>query len=129
MGIEIVNQKKYRGPGFYVGRPSLLGNPFTHLTGKTAAQFVVPTVEDAIKAYRLWLKFQVMQHTPVAEELGKLIAIYRQTGRLILICWCAPYRHCHAEVIKEFILGVVKPLLFYSVEKFVVKASERSERD
>ena len=37
----------------YIGRPS--GNPFTHLSGKTLAQFHVATVQEAVAAYRRWV--------------------------------------------------------------------------
>ena len=35
----------------YIGRPSILGNPFTHLETDTLAQSKVDTVEDAINEY------------------------------------------------------------------------------
>jgi len=45
--IKIVNRKTHCGEGVYIGRPSLLGNPFQ--IGRDG------TREDVIAKYRVWL--------------------------------------------------------------------------
>jgi hypothetical protein len=73
----------------YIGRGSIWGNPFTHLTTETKAQFVVSTREEAIEKYREWLMGQ--------PELLKQIPNLR--GK-VLGCWCVPKR-CHGDVLAE----------------------------
>ena len=91
--ISIAN-KKNNPKGEYVGRPSVLGNPFK-ITKESERELV-------IDKYRQWLQEQIRDHNPqVIAELSRLKAI-ADTGDLVLICWCSP-RKCHAEVIKEIL--------------------------
>ena len=73
----------------YIGRGSIWGNPFTHLTTETKAQFVVATREEAIAKYREWLMCQ--------PELLKQIPTLRSK---VLGCWCRP-KSCHGDVLAE----------------------------
>lgn len=70
----------------YIGRPSKWGNPFTHKEG-TKAQFVMPTREEAIKAYEAWLLQQPHLMASLHELKGKVLG-----------CWCAPLA-CHGHVL------------------------------
>ena len=90
--IRIVNKKSFRGQGYYVGRPSPLGNPFE--IGKDG------TREEVIDKYREWLRQQWIDNGHVRRELEKLVMVYKTIGKLILVCWCAP-EACHADVIKD----------------------------
>lgn len=74
----------------YIGRPSEWGNPFTHKQG-TRAQFVVPTREEAVAAYRSWLFKRVNDGEISLEQLAAL------DGKT-LGCWCAPLA-CHGDVL------------------------------
>ena len=93
--ITVVN-KHHDSSGVYVGRPTVLGNPYTlkeyHRT-------------DAIARYRLWLRQQWRRGGAVRQELERLAAKYRRDGQLTLLCWCAPLP-CHADVIREAVLGI-----------------------
>jgi Domain of unknown function (DUF4326) len=89
--IRIENKKTYRGEGVYVGRPSLLGNPFK--IGRHG------TREEVIRQYRGWLWRQINLRGEVYEEL-RLLAAKAKQGDLVLICWCVPER-CHAEILKS----------------------------
>jgi hypothetical protein len=79
----------------YVGRPSLLGNPF-HL-GRDGSRAQV------IASYRSWLWDQLQEPgSAQRQELERLLA-QAQAGPLELLCWCAPL-DCHAEVIRSAVL-------------------------
>jgi len=72
----------------YVGRPTKWGNPFTHLEG-TSARFRVRTRDEAVEAYREWIKTQPKLLEDLHELKGKVLA-----------CWCKP-ASCHGDVLLE----------------------------
>jgi hypothetical protein len=92
--IRIENKKTYRGPGVYIGSPSLLGNPFRIGTHGTR--------DEVIAQYRVWLWQQIQEQTPVFQELQRL-ALQAQRDDLVLLCWCKQADRaipCHGEVVK-----------------------------
>lgn len=105
--IQVVNQHWYKGHGVYIGRPSPLGNPFSHLSN-TQAAYRVPSREAAIACYESWLD-QVLvdpQH-PATQELKRLATYYQRHGTLTLICWCKPAA-CHGDVLARRIRLLVE---------------------
>jgi hypothetical protein len=96
--ILVMNKKTYQGEGHYVGRPSVLGNPFPMKSEEDRA--------GVIARYRKWLWDEIKKKGVVARELEKLAAEYKSTGRLVLICWCHPLP-CHADVIAAAIKWMV----------------------
>jgi len=72
----------------YIGRPSIWGNPFSH-RDFTKAQFKVETREQAVEAYRQWIKTQPQLLARLPELKGKVLA-----------CWCKP-QSCHGDVLAE----------------------------
>ena len=52
----------------YIGRPSIWGNPFSHLE-RSAAEFRVGTRTESIEAYEKWLS-SFAARTPRAGEEG-----------------------------------------------------------
>ncbi|MGE3537294.1 MAG: DUF4326 domain-containing protein [Candidatus Tectimicrobiota bacterium] len=95
--ITIVN-KHQDSHGIYVGRPTVLGNPYT---------LKLYSRPDAIARYRLWLRQQWQRQGEVHAALLELARLYTAREQLTLLCWCAPQR-CHAEVIREAVLGIVQ---------------------
>src|SRR5215813_5758443 len=97
--IRIENKKTYRGDGVYIGRPSLLGNPFK--IGEHGTRDVV------IWRYRIWLWRQIKLRRDVYRELQRLAAIARRSD-LVLICWCKqPGCHdvpCHGDILKSAVM-------------------------
>lgn len=93
----------------YVGRPSPLGNLWTHSSKPTKALYQVESVAKAIECYRYWLNAVVQDYDYVKIE-GQLIHLLDGQKRAtmaalsslneasILGCWCAP-NPCHAEII------------------------------
>ena len=98
-GITIVNRRNGRVAGVYVGRPSVLGNPY--VTGQDGAR------HDVVDKYRVWLRAQYRQDGAVRRALHTLARHYLTDGTLTLVCWCAP-QACHAEVIRDAVLGMVQ---------------------
>lgn len=89
--ITVVNRKTYRGECIYIGRPSLLGNPF--VIGRDGSR------EEVIRKYRRWLWNEIRRGVgPVFEELHRL-AHLAQECELVIGCWCVP-QSCHGSVIK-----------------------------
>jgi hypothetical protein len=92
--ITVANMRFYK-VGEYVGRPSVLGNPY-YLANEDMREWV-------IDRYEIWLMEQLKTNEAVRKELKRLKDIYLTTGELTLLCWCAP-RKCHAEIIRKAIL-------------------------
>jgi hypothetical protein len=76
----------------YIGRPSPLGNPFSHQEG-TLAQYRVATREEAISRYEEWLWQQIE-----AGNQAVLRALRDIREDTVLGCFCVP-RRCHGDVI------------------------------
>ena len=98
-GITIVNRRNGRVAGVYVGRPSVLGNPY--VTGHDGSR------HDVVDKYRVWLRAQYRQDSAVRRALHTLARHYLTDSTLTLVCWCAP-QACHAEVIRDAVLGIVQ---------------------
>ena len=97
-GITIVNRRNGRVAGVYVGRPAVLGNPYG--IGPDGSR------HDVVDKYRAWLREQYRHDGAVRRALRTLAMRYLTEGTLTLICWCAP-QPCHAEVIRDAVLGMV----------------------
>lgn len=90
--ILVLNRNDYDGVGYYVGRPTPLGNPY-HI-GRCGSR------RDVIAIYAVWLDEQLRRMTPAREMFKMLLLDYMRTGELKLICYCAPLA-CHADVIAD----------------------------
>jgi hypothetical protein len=91
MAVKVVHCRK-ESYDVYIGRPSVWGNPFTHIADKsTLAQFVVKNREEAISKYREWIKTQPHLLERLHELDGKTLG-----------CWCKP-KSCHGDVLAEMI--------------------------
>ena len=103
MEINIHN-KRVSNPidGVYIGRPSVLGNPFSHLKG-TLADYSVSSRDEAVDRYETWLRSEIKTNKVVIKEMRKLYKKFVDSGHLDLVCWCYPAR-CHGDVIKKLIL-------------------------
>ena len=71
----------------YVGRPTVWGNPFTHVQHLKKG-IKVATREEAVHKYRETV-------VPIMLE-----DIKRELNGKDLVCWCAPLA-CHADVLLE----------------------------
>jgi Domain of unknown function (DUF4326) len=92
--ITFVNLRNYRGKCIYVGRPTVLGNPF--VIGKDGDR------DTVLSKYRRWLWNEIQQgYGPVFDEIYRLARLAK-TDDLILGCWCIP-QPCHVLVIRDCI--------------------------
>lgn len=105
--IKVVNCHLYKGDDVaYVGRPSPLGNPYTHKLGTTAIK--VDSIRDAISLYKKYLYRELNnKNLKILNEIKLLILFYRNNGnKLALSCHCVDKHgngECHAFVIKELL--------------------------
>jgi hypothetical protein len=87
---RVVNQRREKFD-VYIGRPSVWGNPYSHLDG-TLAQYRVKDRGEAIERFREWFLGQPELVARARKELrGKVLG-----------CWCKP-AGCHGDVIAEII--------------------------
>jgi hypothetical protein len=102
--INVVN-KHYHKPttnDIYIGRPSSLGNPFTHLNTKSKAEVKVNSREEAIEKYKEWITKKIKEKDPaVIQELTNIITIAEHND-VNLVCWCHP-KACHGHILKKII--------------------------
>lgn len=85
--MKVVHCKKEKYD-VYIGRPSIWGNPYTHIKDKnTKAEFIVNSREEAIQKYEEYLRNQ--------PDLLKLLPTLKNK---ILGCWCSP-KSCHGDII------------------------------
>jgi len=106
--IRVRNKHAYKNYGFYIGRGSPLGNPFTHLKG-TQALYIVETREAAVECYYEWLRKKWLEDGPERTELIRLAKIYKRDNRMDLICYCHPKR-CHGDILKIAIPKIARTL-------------------
>lgn len=91
--IEVLN-KRSGAKGLYIGRPSVLGNPFS--IGADGSR------KEVIEKYEAWLRDQWRKGTPAKAELIRLAKLYKAGQPLSLVCWCAPLP-CHGHVLARAI--------------------------
>jgi hypothetical protein len=92
-------------PVVYIGRPTVLSNPFSHRP-ENPGTILVPDRETAIEMYRVYLVDKInLCDPPVTQELLRLADIAFQTD-LELGCFCAP-KACHGDVIAEAVNHLV----------------------
>ena len=97
--IEIKNRHRYQGDGYYIGRPSPLGNPFE--IGRDGGR------DEVIERYQVWLLERLGYSNPSSQMFVELFDELCDKNVLILTCWCKPKR-CHGEVIRDFLLQAWK---------------------
>ena len=77
----------------YIGRPTIWGNPYSHLSN-TLAEHKVANVTEAIQKYREWIQTQPHLLADLKDLKGKKLA-----------CWCRPKGGfkgklmCHGQIL------------------------------
>lgn len=99
--ITVVNKyKESEGTAVFIGRPSPLGNPFSHLDSRSSHVTRVATREEAVSRYAEWLDEKITSKDPVVcREMNNLLRMARE-GPLKLLCYCAP-KACHGDIIRD----------------------------
>lgn len=100
--IQVVNKYKHvpTKDDCFIGRPSPLGNPYSHMAGTTAI-FTVSSREEAVQKYEEYLTSAVNDNVRVKTEIDRLVQ-KAVSGDLNLVCYCKP-KACHGDVIKKVI--------------------------
>lgn len=83
----------------YIGRPSILGNPFSHLDG-TLAKHKCSTREESILKFEEYFK-----NLPNNSDQKFFCKNLKETGmklNLSLQCWCCPL-DCHGRIILKYL--------------------------
>lgn len=103
--IYVVNKKKHvpTDNDVYIGRGSVLGNPFTHITTKeTKASFVCDTRDQAIESYKQYINDKIKQKDKeICDELNRIWKLAKE-GDINLVCYCYP-KSCHGNHLKNII--------------------------
>ncbi|RLF67201.1 MAG: hypothetical protein DRN26_02900 [Thermoplasmata archaeon] len=105
-GITVINKRdsSYKNKSclpykIYIGRPSILGNPFS--VRKYGRSKCIQLFREMLLA-----ALRASNPTPhqlrLQREIERLREIYQKHGTLLLECWCAPSA-CHGDVIKEIL--------------------------
>lgn len=103
-----------RHDGDYVGRPTALGNPWSHKR-ETSALMRVDTVSEAIKKHADWLLSLRGEVTPQTAAIVALAERVRAGEEITLLCWCSRERRlaieparCHADSIAREVIRVAE---------------------
>lgn len=98
---------------FRIYRPFILGNPYTYIKDKeTKALYVVPTRDDAIKAYDHYFDLMYGSNLKFKKAVDYIYEKYKAGEDVYLECYCKKYPtgqgevhcdevRCHGDVIKE----------------------------
>lgn len=86
---------------FYIGRGSVLGNPFTHDGKKSSlAKLSFKTREEAINAYKLYFKAMYENDNEFKSIVDIIYEKYKNGEDVYLQCFCKPLE-CHGDFIKS----------------------------
>jgi hypothetical protein len=102
--IYVYNRKveTHNGPNnFYIGRGSVLGNPYTHITDKkTKAIYKAIDRDDAIEKYSHYFDLMYGSNLAFTNMVDAIYEMYKSGMDVYLECYCAPLR-CLGDIIKE----------------------------
>jgi hypothetical protein len=96
--INIKNKKNYSGPGEYIGRPSILGNPF--IIGRDGNR------TEVIEKYKIYFHERLSNDLQFQNYVILLSQELIRSKKLDLICWCSPCA-CHGDIIKKLLMEII----------------------
>lgn len=108
----------HTGPNnFYIGRGSILGNPYTHIKDrKTKAIYEVKDRDEAIDRYSDYFDLMYGSNIAYTKAIDEIYDIYKSGNDVYLGCFCKPLR-CHGDIIKE------------KLEKRLIREKIKEKRD
>lgn len=102
--IKVVNKHTHKPTqnDIYVGRGSVLGNPYTSIQGySTKAEFICDSREESIKNFSSYLEEKIkLKDKVICDELNRVWKIAKSGIDINLVCYCSP-KACHAHMIKK----------------------------
>jgi len=104
--IKVANIKNHirTDYDFYIGRPSLLGNPYSDKK-ESIAKIIVDSRDEAMDMYKEYFYKRIESgDKDFIDELDKMYNFYKEHGKMNICCWCFPKR-CHGNIIKEYIVN------------------------
>lgn len=110
--ITVVNKYKHTPTenDVYIGRRSVLGNPFTSIKDKvTKAEFICDSREESVENFEVYLNEKIAEKDKrICDELNR---IYKMED-VNLVCFCKP-KSCHGDIIKKIVDTKKEKLLNY----------------
>lgn len=104
--ITVVNKHKHTPStnDIYVGRGSILGNPYTSIQHKeTKAEFVCSSPQESLTKFHEYFREKIItKDKKICDELNRIWKIAKLGQQVNLVCYCAP-KPCHANIIKKII--------------------------
>jgi len=103
--VHVVNIRRQRD-AIYIGRPSILSNPFIENKKDSKYETLkVSTRDDACESFESYFYDKIKDSDEVVlKELCRIHNIGKQRGVVKLGCFCRPMFRCHGDTIKKFIL-------------------------
>ena len=103
--VYVVNCR-FQKDSHYIGRPSVLSNPF--IEANKSSKFSptkVLTRDDACEAFDEYFYDKIRDNDAnILKELCTIHKKGKQRGVVKLGCFCRPMFRCHGDTIKKFIL-------------------------
>lgn len=103
MEINVRNKKTYSGDGEYIGRPSVLGNPFK-IKNKQSRLIAIQRYEHYLTEALNKEGHVAYMHDAIVEALTILFEKLIKNQKLNLICHCTP-ELCHGNIIRKILLN------------------------
>lgn len=101
---EVKDQENY----VYIGRGSILGNPYTHQKLiDTKALYEVCSRKVAIAKYQEYFLEQWQKNNEFRNEVLSLTNLAIKHQELYLVCYCSPLA-CHGDILKKHIEHLIK---------------------
>lgn len=107
MNVLVVNKYHHMETNgdIYIGRPSILGNPFSHLESYDKTVVRVATRDEAIDRYEEYAEELMSFDNEYSREINRLRELHKKKD-LCLVCFCkSPGKEvrCHGDIIKKLI--------------------------
>jgi hypothetical protein len=104
MTIKICNNHFHQETDndIYIARPSIFGNPWSHMDSKYPDAIKTETRKEAVDNYIQYFLQQYKNNVEFKEVVDSLVELHKQKQDINLVCFCSPSL-CHGDVIKQFI--------------------------
>ena len=89
------------GFNYYIGRPSPLGNPFSHNGVKSVFKTLTfKTREEAVDAYGKYFDAAYGKNMELTKAFDEIYEHYKNGEDIYLQCFCKP-KCCHGDIIAD----------------------------
>lgn len=105
MAVIVYNRTKddysFMPNNYYIGRPSILGNPYSHLPeDKCQAIYKCKTRDESIQRYSGYFDLMYGKNKEFTELIDEMYEKYKAGEDIYLECYCKP-EPCHGDIIAE----------------------------